>query len=131
MKPVKLVYEVPEWYSEELKEIIKTNVDATIKAYLEKLPDVEKITVAVCKYYNSNLDEILTDDRSVEILYKRRMLFYFLYHYSGLQASHIGCLGKTKFSAEAVRHSSVAISEMIYSGDVRKDIETIRTLINV
>jgi hypothetical protein len=59
------------------------------------------------------------------------MLFYFLYHYSGLTASHIGALGKPIFSEETVWHSCKVITEMQYQPRVVEDLINIRKLIIV
>lgn len=131
MKPRTVIYKVPDYYSEELQLAILKSTEDTIGEYLTKLPTIDRIIVAVCSYFVITMPEIFKPDRKDELVYKRQMLFYFLYHYSGLTASHIGALSKPIFSEETVRHSCKVITEMQYQPRVVEDLINIRKLIIV
>jgi len=130
MKPKTVTYKIPDYYSEELQLAILKATEETVNEFLEKLPSVERITIVICKHFGKELKDFFDPSQADEIVYRRHMLFYFLYHYSGLTAGDIGRISKPPYSEELVWHASRAIRDSQYLPEVKKDIEAIRELIS-
>jgi chromosomal replication initiation ATPase DnaA len=131
MKPKKVTYLVPNYYSEELQLMLLKSSEEIISDYLSKLPDVQKIIHVICEHFGFPLSTILVKIRKEEVVYKRQMLFYFLKHYTILCDKDIGRISIPMFSSSDVCHSATVIKEMSYLKEVKEDIEAIRAKISL
>lgn len=121
---------IPEYCSNVVASELQKLVEDRLLELQATMPHSTKIIGEVLKYFNTTLVRIRRNTKRDEILYPRQILTYFLYKYSSATASEIGVIVGKK-SKMTIYSTIYTIEGMMYLTKVKKDIESIKQLLNL